>query len=122
MIDPHSFDSESEAILKLFEEIKKKPEMTQRELSSRLGVSLGKVNFLLKGLVSKGLVKASNFKNASNKNAYLYMLTPRGAEEKARITYRFLKRKIEEYERLEEEIRHLREAIEQDGRLNGRDI
>ena len=100
-------DLESEAVLKVLQEIKSNPEMTQRELSSRLGISLGKVNFLLKALIHKGLVKAHNFKNSSNKNAYLYILTPTGIEEKARITYYFLKRKIWEYEQLEEQIKLL---------------
>jgi EPS-associated MarR family transcriptional regulator len=99
----------SEAVLKVLQEIKNNPEMTQRELSSRLGISLGKINFLLKALIHKGLVKAHNFKNSSNKNAYLYMLTPAGIEEKARITYYFLKRKIQEYEELKEQIRLLEE-------------
>ena len=100
-------DLESEAVLKVLQEIKSNPEMTQRELSSRLGISLGKVNFLLKALIHKGLVKAHNFKNSSNKNAYLYILTPTGIEEKARITYYFLKRKIWEYEQLAEQIKLL---------------
>ena len=100
-------DLKSEAVLKVLQEIKNNPEMTQRELSSRLGISLGKVNFLLKALIHKGLVKAHNFKNSSNKNAYLYILTPAGIEEKAGITYYFLKRKIREYEQLEEQIKLL---------------
>ncbi len=100
-------DLKSEAVLKVLQEIKNNPEMTQRELSSRVGISLGKVNFLLKALIHKGLVKAHNFKNSSNKNAYLYILTPAGIEEKARITYYFLKRKIREYEELEEQIKLL---------------
>ena len=100
-------DLKSEAVLKVLQEIKNNPEMTQRELSSRLGISLGKVNFLLKALIHKGLVKAHNFKNSSNKNAYLYILTPTGIEEKARITYYFLRRKIWEYEQLAKQIKLL---------------
>lgn len=85
--------------------------MTQRELSSRLGISLGKVNFLMNALIQKGFVKAHNFKNSNNKKAYLYYLTPRGFEKKARITYNFLRRKMKEYEQLNEEIRQLRQEV-----------
>jgi EPS-associated MarR family transcriptional regulator len=81
-------------------------------LSHKLGISLGKVNFLLNALIRKGFVKAHNFKNSHNKKAYLYKLTPHGLEEKAKVTYRFFKRKLEEYERLESEIRELREEIQ----------
>lgn len=89
--------------------------MTQRELSASLGVSLGKINFLLKALVRKGLIKADNFKKSDNKTAYLYLLTPYGIEEKARITYYFLKHKIQEYHQLEEEIRQLKTEVEARG-------
>ncbi len=102
---------ESEEVLKVLREIKNNPEMTQRDLSNRLGISLGKINFLLRALIQKGLIKAHNFKNSSNKNAYLYVLTPSGIEEKAKITYRFLKRKIKEYEQLEVQIRLLRREV-----------
>ena len=100
---------ESEEVLKVLREIAITPEMTQRELSSRLGISLGKINFLVNALIQKGFVKAHNFKNSHNKKAYLYYLTPKGFEEKAKITYHFLKRKIQEFEQLESEIRLLKE-------------
>ncbi len=102
---------ETEEVLKVLREIAITPEMTQRELSSRLGISLGKVNFLVNALIQKGLIKAHNFKNSNNKKAYLYYLTPRGFEEKAKITYRFLKRKIQEFEQLESEIRLLKKEV-----------
>ena len=102
---------ENEEVLRIFREIDKSPEMTQRELSSRLGISLGKVNFLINALIERGFVKVENFKNSSSKSAYLYYLTPRGIEEKTRTTYLFLKIKIQEYERLEMEIRQLREEV-----------
>ncbi|MGD0275008.1 MAG: MarR family EPS-associated transcriptional regulator [Syntrophales bacterium] len=101
-----------EEVLKLLREIHDKPEMTQRELSSRLGISLGKVNFILQALISRGLVKVSNFTKSDNKKAYLYFLTPHGIEEKARTTYLFLQRKMEEYERLEMEIRQLKQELQ----------
>ena len=99
---------ESEEALSVLREIETNPEMTQRALSLRLGLSLGKINFLVKALVEKGLIKVENFKNSKNKSAYLYTLTPRGLEEKTKATYHFLKRKIEEYERLEVEIKQLK--------------
>jgi EPS-associated MarR family transcriptional regulator len=99
---------ESEEALSVLREIEADPEMTQRALSLRLGLSLGKINFLVKALIEKGLIKAENFKNSKNKSAYLYTLTPCGLEEKTRATYHFLKRKIEEYERLEVEIKQLK--------------
>jgi EPS-associated MarR family transcriptional regulator len=112
MSPPNKTNLESEDVLKLLREIEYSPEMTQRELSSRLGISLGKVNFLLKALIEKGHIKADNFKNSSNKAAYLYYLTPKGFEEKARITYRFLRRKLKEYEELEKEIGRLRQEVD----------
>ena len=112
-------DLESEEILKVLREITLTPEMTQRELSSRLGISLGKVNFLVNALIQKGLIKAHNFKNSNNKKAYLYHLTPTGIEEKAKITYRFLKRKMKEYEQLEEQIRLLKKEVGEVGTSSG---
>jgi EPS-associated MarR family transcriptional regulator len=107
--------TENEEVLRILREIKKSPEMTQRELSSRLRISLGKVNFLLNAMIQRGLVKVENFQTSPNKRAYLYYLTPHGIEEKTRTTYFFLKRKIQEYEQLEDEIRQLREeACESD--------
>ena len=111
MLLSNKHNLESEEVLKVLREITKNPEMTQRELSFRLGISLGKVNFLMNALIQKGLVKAHNFKNSNNKKAYLYYLTPRGFEEKARITYNFLRRKMKEYEQLNEEIRQLRQEV-----------
>jgi len=101
-------DLETEEALSVLREIDADPEMTQRTLSLRLGLSLGKINFLVKALIEKGLIKAENFKNSKNKSAYLYSLTPHGLEEKTKATYRFLKRKIEEYEKLEAQIRQLK--------------
>ena len=106
---------ENEEALQIIREIDRSPEMSQRELSSRLGISLGKVNFLINALIRKGFVKVDNFKKSSNKIAYLYNLTPRGIEEKSRMTYLFLKRKMKEYEQLELEIRQLREEMRQSG-------
>ena len=106
---------ENEEALQIIREIDQSPEMTQRELSSRLGISLGKVNFLMNALVRKGFVKVENFKKSSNKIAYLYNLTPGGIEEKTRMTCHFLRRKTQEYEQLEQEIRQLQAEVAQNG-------
>lgn len=91
-------------ILKL---VQTKPDISQRELAKELGVSLGKANFCLKALIEKGLLKATNFRNSHNKLAYMYLLTPSGVEEKSKITLRFLKTKMHEYELLQQELRVL---------------
>jgi len=101
-------------ILKLLQE---DPHISQRALAEVLGVSLGKTNYCLKALIGRGLVKAKNFRNSNNKAAYAYFLTPGGIEEKARITIRFLKRKMAEHETLEREIIALRHELDiQEGR------
>lgn len=87
------------------------PQVSQRELAEHLGVSLGKANYCLKALIEKGLVKVRNFQNNRNKRAYLYILTPQGFEAKARITARFLQRKMEEYEALKAEIEQLQTEV-----------
>ncbi|MBN1545046.1 MAG: MarR family EPS-associated transcriptional regulator [Syntrophaceae bacterium] len=112
MSDQEKANLETEEALRVLREIGSNPEMTQRELSSRLGLSLGKINFLVKALIDKGLIKAENFKNSKQKSAYLYFLTPRGIEEKTRATYHFLKRKMDEYERLEAEIKQLKKEVD----------
>lgn len=106
---------ENEAVLRILRELKKSPEMTQRELSSRLGISLGKVNFLINAMIQRDLVKIESIKTSTSKNAYLYYLTPRGIEEKARTTCFFLRRKMKEFELLEAEIRQLREEVQEIG-------
>ena len=108
---PQKTRLESEEVLKLLREIEQTSETTQRELSSRLGISLGKVNFLLNALIDKGHIKVDTFKKSNNKSAYLYYLTPKGIEKKARITYRFLRRKLIEYKELEHEIRRLKHEV-----------
>ncbi|MFK8029519.1 MAG: MarR family EPS-associated transcriptional regulator [Gammaproteobacteria bacterium] len=96
---------------KLFKLIEQHPNLSQRELAKEMGVSLGKTNYCIKGLMEKGWLKARNFKNNQNKIAYAYVLTPKGLREKANITARYLKRKLSEYETLKVEIRKLREEV-----------
>lgn len=96
-------------ILKILEN---NPGASQRDIARELGVSLGRVNYCLQALIEKGLVKANNFRNNTNKSAYLYLLTPRGIDEKARVTLRFLKSKIDEYENVKAEVEELRREID----------
>lgn len=96
---------------KILKELQQDPDISQRELARRLEISLGKANFCLKALIEKGLVKADNFKNSTNKVGYLYLLTPKGIEEKVSLTQRFLQRKLKEHEVLEAEIEQLREEV-----------
>jgi EPS-associated MarR family transcriptional regulator len=96
----------------LLKTLETNPELTQRDLAREMGFSLGKTNYCLRALMDKGLVKAANFKSSRNKTAYIYKLTPQGIEEKARVTYRFLKRKQKEYEELKQEIEELREEAD----------
>ena len=84
--------------------LKKKPGASQRELAKDLGFSLGKLNYCLKALNSKRLIKIKNFKNNSNKLNYLYILTPRGIAQKTKLTINFMKKKMQEYDELKEEL------------------
>ncbi len=84
--------------------INKKPKSTQRELAEELGFSLGKLNYCLKSLKNKGLVKITNFKKNPNKINYIYVLTPKGISEKTKLTLNFMKTKMKEYEELKKEI------------------
>lgn len=101
----------------LLKTIEENPGLSQRDLAKRLGVSLGKVNFCLNALVEKGSIKINNFRNSSNKLAYAYLLTPHGIEEKARMTVRFLRYKMQEYEVLRTEIEELQREAKQKGLL-----
>jgi EPS-associated MarR family transcriptional regulator len=87
------------------------PEVSQRRLAEELGVSVGKVNFCLRALLDKGLLKVRNFRDSQNKLAYAYYLTPKGAKEKVRATSGFLQRKMAEYQELEREIEELRREV-----------
>ena len=98
---------------KILKRLEANPEISQRELAGELGISLGRVNYCIQALVEKGLVKANNFRNSKNKKGYAYLLTPRGIEDKAKITVEFLKIKIAEHEALTKEIKSLREEAGQ---------
>jgi EPS-associated MarR family transcriptional regulator len=94
--------------LDLLRKLEANPKYTQRELSQEMGVSLGKVNYCIKKLTNKGLIKLTNFTHNPNKMGYAYFLTPRGIEQKAKLTTLFLKTKMEEFEILKDEISKLK--------------
>jgi EPS-associated MarR family transcriptional regulator len=96
------------AVLRLLEQ---RPDMSQRELSESLGLSLGKTHYVLHALLDKGLVKARNFKRSDRKLAYAYVLTPSGMSEKLRLTQSFLRRKEDEFEALQRTIATLRSEL-----------
>lgn len=88
------------------------PKLSQREVASAVGVSLGKANYCLRSLITRGLVKAENYRKSSNKLAYLYILTPAGVAAKSDLTRKFLARKVKEYEALRMEIERLEKESE----------
>ena len=96
--------SKTQDEFEILRKIDKKPKSTQRELANELGFSLGKLNYCLRALKQKGLVKIENFKKNPNKFAYIYVLTPEGLAKKTKLTINFMKRKMKEYEDLEKEI------------------
>ena len=92
--------------------LEENPQISQRELSATVGISLGLVNYVLRGLAEQGQIKINNFRASDRKLRYAYVLTPRGVAEKAAITHRFLQRRIAEYEALQDEIDVLRSEID----------
>jgi len=101
--------------LDLLRKLESNPQCTQREISQEMGISLGKVNYCIQKLTEKGWVMLTNFSRSSNKLGYMYLLTPKGIEQKARLTTSFLKIKLEDFEVLKNEIAQL----ELDSNKNG---
>ena len=97
-----------DARFKILRLLEKHPDYSQRDLARALGLSLGGVNFCLRGLIQKGFVKVSNFRQSDNKLRYVYVLTPSGVSERAALTHSFLQRRLREYEALQAEIEALR--------------
>ena len=97
--------------LKLLKELSKDNKLSQRELSRKLGLSLGSVNYVVSNLVDAGLIRANRFKNSKNKIAYMYILTPAGIKSKIQLSRDFLKRKLDEYEMLKMEIEELKKEV-----------
>lgn len=94
----------NEEDFKILRTINKNSHLTQRKLADELGFSLGKLNYCLKALKEKGLVKLRNFKKNDKKLNYFYYLTPKGLSEKTKLTANFMKRKMEEYDELKKEL------------------
>ena len=96
------------------------PDLTQRELAQKLGISVGGMNYCLNALIEKGFVKVSNFQQSKNKFKYVYLLTPQGFAEKVSMTSRFLKRKMDEYDALKGEIEALKAEVGEEQQLKGK--
>ena len=101
-----------ETYLKVMRLLQENPDLTQRELAEQLDVSVGSVNYCLKALMEKGLVKMKNFIHSKNKFGYVYVLTPTGIAERAELTSKFLARKVAEYETLKHEIELLKAEVD----------
>ena len=97
--------SDNQDHFNVLRKINRKPKATQRELAEELGFSLGKLNYCLQALKTKGLIKIKNFEKNPNKLNYIYVLTPRGITEKTKLTLNFMKRKMQEYDELKKEIK-----------------
>ena len=98
----------NESHFKTLRELSSNGNLTQRELSEKLGLSLGSVNFVIQALVGKGYIKAKRFKNSRNKAGYMYILTPKGVKEKIIQTEQFIQRKMAEYEQIRRELELLK--------------
>lgn len=108
----------SEHVLQVLREIESNPQITQRHLSQKLEISLGKINYLIHALTEKGIIEIKNFKNAKNKLAYMYMLTPHGIKTKIKLTHEFFIWKTQEYERLKQEIEAYKNELVNSGGIN----
>tara|TARA_B100001057_G_scaffold500475_1_gene615777 strand:- start:16082 stop:16396 length:315 start_codon:yes stop_codon:yes gene_type:complete len=98
-------DDFNENQLNILRKINKNSEYTQRKMADDLGISLGKLNYCIKELKKKGLIKIKNFKKNPNKLNYIYLLTPEGIAEKTKLTVNFMKRKMKEYDELKKELK-----------------
>jgi EPS-associated MarR family transcriptional regulator len=97
---------------RLLKHLADEPNASQRDLARALDVSVGKVNYCLRALMKKGLLKVRNFKNSRNKTAYLYLLTPKGIEEKVNVTKAFLQQRMAEYDAITVEIQRLTQEVQ----------
>ena len=101
-------NKETSDIFEILRKIVKDPSSTQRDLANELNLSLGKVNYCIKALKDKGLIKINNFKKNPNKINYIYVLTPKGIRQKTKLTIDFMNRKIKEYEDLKKELKNIK--------------
>ena len=100
-----NLDKDTENKLYILRQLNKNPETSQRYLAQSIGVSLGKINYLLNELIKKGLIKIDNFSKNKSKINYIYLLTSRGISMKLNLTIRFMKRKLKEYDELKKDLR-----------------
>lgn len=106
--------STQESDLEVLRYLEDRQAVSQRELSRNIGISLGKINYIIKALIDKGIIKARNFKNNKNKRAYAYYLTKVGIIEKSRLTANFFSKKSREYDNLKIELQKLKKELEND--------
>ena len=103
---------DKEIRLKLLKLLEDEPELTQRDMNNKMGVSLGKINYCISAMVEKGMIRIERFKKHKQKSAYIYRLTPEGFEEMANLTLSFLKLRIKEYGQIRKEIQSLSDQID----------
>ena len=96
---------------KVIKELEENPSHTQRSLAQKMNVSLGKMNYVLSGLVEKGIIKAKKLKNNPDKIRWQYLLTPQGVKEKIKITSEYLKKRLHEFEQIQDEIEELKKEV-----------
>jgi len=99
-------ENKNDSEFQILRKINSNPKISQRNLATKLGMSLGKLNYCIKALRQKGFIKINNFSNNSNKINYVYLLTPRGIKYKSKMAYFFLKQKMKEYEELKKEVKN----------------
>ena len=99
--------SHSETELEILQKLEENPNLTQRQIADHMDLSLGKINYLIKALLGKGLIKVNNFRRSDNKIGYLYLLTPEGIDEKRKLTLIFLQRKSEEFDKLKKQFQRM---------------
>ena len=109
--------NEQELRYHLLKILEQEPELNQRQMAKKMGISLGKVNYCITELAKRGFIKVSRFKSEKNKKKYSYLLTFKGLEEKAKLTINFLKRKTVEYEEIKRQIRELTREVEQNNKI-----
>jgi EPS-associated MarR family transcriptional regulator len=102
----------NESLFNTLRELSKYGEISQRELSKKMGISLGKVNYLINELIKRGYIKVKTYKNTKNREAFKYIITPKGETEKKRQTMLYLEKKNDEIERLKKEIEELTLSIQ----------
>jgi len=118
---PSTTDADAAAMLEVLRLLAEQPDLSQRQLSVALGLSLGKTHYVLHALLDKGLVKIRNFKRNDNKLAYAYLLTPKGMKVKLNLARTFLVKKEAEFELLRDTIARLRQEVQESNSTSATD-